>query len=491
MESQESIDSPKNPAPRLKVVPPNQIKPLTSSPAAQKLPVPAQLPTQPEATLPIPQNGGSGGDGGSSKTQNVLNKIPHSLIMVGSIAAVLAVIGMYPLNYSIKPISAAAEPNPDPTKVRKLSAHQGSIVKEISETRELKKGDVVISTVDPQQEEKFRKIENDISDAQSQKRSAQEEESTKRRELEQANSGYRSAVNSLEQSQRALAISPIMAVHEAKINKLRQEQSSLGAQLASKQGILAKYKELESEGGMGRIPVINIEIEVSQIEGRISSLEAEMLQVEAEKSVAVEQLLKRVQEDSDRVTEKGAAQDTAEQELNRSSQKVREFDIKINQLEKEKAYQKDQKEAQTLLAPFDGVAELKEIQGYLDQKLPKSIDVFYYSPNDMMAKLEVDQIDHCQLQKVENVTFVPNGGIEYKGKIYRIENEIKVNPNNPSQRSATVWIKLDNPNSELTMGMTGQAALNLGQEQIYKIVWRELYKLVAPFQSIPDVRTCK
>ena len=127
--------------PKLKVVPPNQIKPPT------------------EPTPPIPTSPASPSPTNTITPSNDGRKSYHTWIMVGTIAAVVVGIGFIPWNHTVSRPSTI-EPNPEQSKTSPLSP--GHTLKELNPTSEVKAGDTIAITTDPQNEEKLIKTEQSI-----------------------------------------------------------------------------------------------------------------------------------------------------------------------------------------------------------------------------------------------------------------------------------------------------------------------------------------
>lgn len=487
MESQESIDSPKNPAPRLKVVPPNQIKPPTSSPAAQKLPVPAQLPTQPETTLPIPQNGGSGGDGGSSKTQNVLNKIPHSLIMVGSIAAFLIGLGLIPWEHNI---NSNGKVEPDSNEEENINLPTGHFLERLYQNPQFSKGETIATTIDLQQEDKLREIKQNIIDASAQKNAAEKELDVARRQFQEAEANLNIAENNTARSREKINTSPALTLADREIEIKLRERDNLINELQVQQRDQAHWQELIDDKvlGFASPQVRTTDSEIRRLTSQLNVIEVQILQAEGKRVVAQDQLIEENQENSDRTQKENLAVSTSEERFNQAIQRVRDSEERLKQLQtREKELLADQEKQTTHVAPFDGVADFTDVKKYRNQRLTEPVKIRFYNPDNMLVRINVTQLDHCRINEGMPVSFTPYGKEEVMGTVESKATKGEPEVGNPNALLFSVWVRINssNDNQKVTLDndMMGKASIKIGSERIYKIVGGEIYKLFNPLQS--------
>jgi hypothetical protein len=487
----ESIDSPQNPTPRLKVVPPNQIKPPTSSSAAQKLPIPAQLPTQPttplETTLPTSHGGGSGGSGGSSKIQNAFNKIPHSLIMVGSIAAVLIGIGLIPWEYNI---NGNGKVEPDSNEEENISLPAGHFLERLYQESQFRKGETIATTIDLQQEDKLRELRQNIIDAQAQKNTAEKELDVARRQLQEAEANLNIAENNVIKSYGKINSSSTLTLVDQEIEIKLRERDNLRHDLQEQQAIRNQWQGLIKDGALGPLhpQVMSTESEIRRLSGQLNVVEVQISQAESKRVVTQDQLIEKNQEDSDQTQKENLAFSTSQERFSQAAQRVRDSEERLKQLQtREKELLADQEKQTTHVAPFNGVADFTDVKKYRNQRLTEPVKIRFYNPDNMLVRIKVTQLDYCRINEGMDVSFTPYGKKEMMGKVELKATGAEMEQGNPNAVLYSVWVRVNSTDGDqkitLDNDMMGKTSIKVGSERIYKIVGGEIYKLFNPLQS--------
>jgi len=487
MESTESIDSPKNPVPRLKVVPPHQIKPTINPPAAQKLPIPAQLPTQPETTLPISNGGGSGGSGGSQTIKDTAKKIPHTLIMVGSIAAVLIGIGLIPWEYNI---NGNGKVEPDSNEEENITLPTGHFLERLYQNPQFRKGETIATTIDLQQEDKLREIKQNITEATGQKNTTEKELEVARRQLQEAEVSLNIAESRTIQSRGRIDISSNLTLADREIEIKLREKDNLFNELQIQQRDQSRWQKLIADGvlGFASPQVMNTDSEIRRLTSRLNTIEGEFLQAQSKRVVTQDQLIEKNQEDSDRSQKEILAVSTSKERLNQSIQRVRDSEDRLKQLQiREKQLLADQEKQTTHVAPFDGVADFTDVKRYRSQRLIEPVKIRFYNPENMLVRIKVTQLDYCRINEEMPVSFTPYGKEEVMGIVELKATKGEPEVGNPNALLFSVWVRINgsNDNQKITLDndMMGKTSIKIGSERIYKIVGGEIYKLFNPLQS--------
>ncbi|NJL89435.1 MAG: hypothetical protein HC916_06245 [Coleofasciculaceae cyanobacterium SM2_1_6] len=487
----ESIDSPQNPTPRLKVVPPNQIKPTTSSPAASKLPIPAQLPTQPitqpETTLPISHGGGSGGSGGSQTMQGNAKKIPHTLIMVGTIAAVLIGIGLIPWEYNI---NGNGKVEPDSNEEENISLPAGHFLERLYQESQFRKGETIATTIDLQQEDKLREIRQNIIDAQAQKNTAEKELDVARRQLQEAEANVNIAESRVVKSRDKINSSSALTLVDREIEIKLRERDNLLNELQVQQRDQVRWEKLIADGvlGFASPQVMNTDSEIRRLTSRLNTVEGEFLQVQSKRIVTQDQLIEDSQEEIDRSQKENFAFSTSKERFNQAIQRVRDTEARLQQLQtREKELLTDQEKQTTHVAPFDGVADFTDVKKYRNQRLTEPVKIRFYNPENMLVRIKVTQLDYCRINEGMPVSFIPYGKEEVMGTVESKATKGEPEVGNPNTLLFSVWVRINSSDGDqkitLDNDMMGKTSIKVGSERIYQIVGGEIYKLFNPLQS--------
>ena len=493
MESTESIDSPKNPAPRLKVVPPNQIKPTINPPAAQKLPIPAQLPTQPETTLPISNGGGSGGSGGSPTIKDTAKKIPHTLIMVGSIAAIIIGISMIEIDQKIKG-TGAVEPNPSQDKT--LSISTGNILEKLVESNNnyFSVNETIAFTTDPQQEERLRQIKQEITDSQESKEIAQKDFQVAISQLQQAEIVHQINLGRADRSRMNSSDAASIDVYRKDIATKQVSQRNLQEQLVARTNTLIKFRKLQSQGLIGSEDerLLEYEKEVQELQGSISILDTEIMQAQAREQQERERLENTAEDDIGIALEKNQALNVAQQEVDQARQKIQKLDKQIQQLQQEeRTLIQDKDRFSSHKAPFGGIADLKQARQYLGQKLTEPLKIRVYNPDNMLVKVKIPQVDFCHIKPGMKVSFIPEGMPEMLGQVSFLDNNGEPDLIDPNKRLFAAWVNIERykdsnlPLLKLQKDAQGSVTITTQVKQpIHRVVSGEIYKIFQPTRSV-------
>ena len=446
------------PASKLKVFPPNQIK----SPTESTTPV-AQLPTN----VTNPSNDG--------------RKSYHTWIMVGTILVAMTGIGFIPWNHTVSRPSTI-EPNPEQSKISPLSL--GHTLKELNPTTEVKAGDTIAITTDPQNEEKLIKTAQNIISTEDNRKLIQGELNIANSQLQKAEANLRTAITISEQSRRNVLGSPSIIVIEKEIEARQIEQNSLTAQLRNKETSLAAWTKRINDGLIGyEYPqVVEVRNQIDDLNTRISPLNAQIEQAKARREALIIELGDRAEKDLVNLAEPNAAVVIAEREVQQVIQKGVNIDRQLQEYKQEKKFLEQVKAQETIhKAEFNGVADFTEAQKYLGKKLTKPIDIVVYNPQNMLAKIMVSDAERQVIQEKQPITFTLENGKEIKGKVQllSLQSEGQIDPNNPTKRLHEVWIAFDDF-QEFKKGMTGHTVVMIQEERIYNIVGREVSN-VMPF----------
>ena len=459
------------PAPKLKVVPPNQI-PSTEP----RIPIPPAPPTVP----PVAQSAAPSADD---------RKPSHTWIMVGTILVAVVGIGFIPWDQTVSGV-ATVEPHPDQDKA--ISLPQGHILSTLNNpnNNQVKADDVIAETIDPQYEERLRKAKQEINDAEENRKIAQNDLQIAISHLQRMEANRQMAITVLEQSRANVDRGTSVFINEQEAAAKRQEQEGARRELDAQAAELAKFQLAIREGAVSEShpQVLSIKSEMRRLTTRIQTLDVEIVQAQAKASLEGSQLQDRLGKDLSSFAEQNAGVDTANQEVQQARQKIAKLDRQIQQLKKdEQTLQAEKKQQTEYPVPFTGVADFREAQKYIGQKLPKSIDIRVYNPNNTLIKVQVSQLDYEHIKAKQVVRFIPEGKKEVIGNVepLKLQQEKEPdphNPNDPSKRLVTVWVAVQDTQVSLEKDLAGNATITIKKQHIYNIVGGEIYRLVPPIR---------
>lgn len=457
-------------APKLKVVPPSQI------PSAEpRIPIPS-APTMvpPAAQSPAPSTDG--------------RKPHHTWIMVGTILVAVVGISFLPWDRTVSGV-ATVEPHPDQDQT--ISLPQGHILATLNNPNNNQvQYDVPIAvTIDPQYEERLRKAKQEISDAEENRKIAQNDLQISISNLQRMEASRQMSITVLEQSRANVDRGTSVFINEQEVAVKRQEQEGARSDLNAQEAELAKFQSAIREGAVSEShpQVLSIKSEIRRLTTRIQTLNTEISQAQAKASLEGSQLQDRLGKDLSSFAEQNAGVDTANQEVQQARQKISKFDRQIQQLRKdEQTLQAEKKQQTTYPVPFSGVADFRDAQKYIGQKLPKAIDIRVYNPNNMLIKVKVSQLDYEHIKAKQVVSFIPEGKKEVIGSVEPLKVQQEKEPDNhdPSKRLVTVWVAVNDPQVSLEKDLAGNATITVKKQHIYNIVGAEIYRLVPPIRWI-------
>ncbi len=465
-----------HPIPKLKVVPPNQIPTAES-----RIPIPpAPITTPPAAKSPAPSTDG--------------RKSYHTWIMVGTILVAVVGIGFIPWD---RKISRPRSIEPNPTEFQNAPLLIGYTMKDLHPTTEVKAGDTIAITSDPQSEEKLIKVEQNISGTEANRKLTEGELRLANSQLERAQANLRTAITISEQSRRNVLSSPSILAIEREIEATQMEQNSLMYRLKNKEASLATWTKRISEGLVGyeNPQVVEVRNEIDDLNTRISPLNAKIEQARARREALIVELRDKAEKDLVNLAEPNTAVVIAEREVQQVIQKGINIDHQLQEYKQEKKFLEKLNTQETIhKAEFNGVADFTEAQKYVGKKLNKTIDIVVYNPQNMLGKMLVSDAEYNEIRIHQqtnsslpplNVTFTLENGKEIKGKVQPVslQSEGKPDVNHPDKRLHEVWLTFDDP-QEFKKGMTGNAAIMMREERIHNIVGREVSN-VMPFLKPP------
>ena len=461
------------PAPKLKVVPPNQIKPPTELTSPSTTPV-AQLPTN----IVNPSNDG--------------RKSYHTWIMVGTILVAVLGISFLPWNRKISRASTI-EPNPEEFQIVPLSPNH--ILKSLGNPTEVKAGEEIAVTDDPQYDEKLRKIAQDISNAQESEKLAQQGLQFAIRQAEEAKASRQTAIIRVDQIHKNVERSTTVMINEQDVVARQAERDSTITKLKKKEEHRATNVHAAIAAGAvsaSEEKVMNLDTEIEDLRARLNVLNAQISQAQAKTNLESDRLRDNSQEEYSRLIEKDTAVDSANQRVSQAQQEIWKINSQLQGFKKEEQILKQEKDQQTAYkAEFTGVADLTEAQKYLGKKLNKLIEIVVYNPKNMLGKMLVSDAEYNEIKNYQNdpilnknplnVIFTLENGKEIKGEVQLVslQSEGKPDTNHPDKRLHEVWITFKDP-QEFKKGMTGNATVMMREERIYNIVGREVSN-VMPF----------
>ena len=462
--------------PKLKVVPPNQIKPPT------------------EPTPPIPTSPASPSPTNTITPSNDGRKSYHTWIMVGTI--LVAVVGMGFIPWDRK-ISRPSSIEPNPEEFQNAPLPIGYTLKNLNPTTEVKAGDTIAITSDPQSEEKLIKVEQNIISTEANRKLTEGELRIANSQLERVQANLRTAITISEQSRRNVLNSPSILVIEREIEATQMEQNSLMARLRNKEDSLAAWTKRINDGIIGyEYPqVVEVRNQIDDLNTRISPLNAKIEQARAKREALIVELGDKAEKDLVNLAELNAAVVIAEREVQQVIQKGINIDRQLQEYKQEKKFLEQVKAQETIhKAEFNGVADFTEAQKYIGKKLNKTIDIVVYNPQNMLGKMLVSDAEYNEIRMHQqtnsslpplNVTFTLENGKEIKGKLQLVslQSEGKPDVNHPDKRLHEVWLTFDDP-QEFKKGMTGNATIMMREERIHNIVGREVSN-VMPFLKPP------
>jgi len=453
-------DSRPAPTPKLKVVPPSQLKPIEES-------VPPPL--TPKA---LDNNG---------------KKRHHTLIMVGTIVAALVGISLIELADNI---NGNGKVEPDSNEEENIALPAGHFLERLHQKSQFRKGETVATTIDLQQEDKLREIKQTITDANAQKNNAEKELEVARRQLQEAEVNLNVAENNATKSRKNIDSTANLTLVDREIEVKLRERDNLRYELQQQQGFRNVWQGLIEEGAMGVLSsqVMNTDSEIRRLTSQLSIVEGQILQAESKRVVTKDQLIDKNQEDSDRSQKEILAVSTSKEKFNQAIQRVRDSEDRLKQLlTREKELLAAQEKQTTHLAPFDGVADFTDIKKYRNQRLAEPVKIRFYNPENMMVRIKVTQLDYCRVKEGMDVSFTPYGKKEIMGKVELKAIRGDSEPGNPNAVLFSVWVRVNSSdgNQKVTLDndMIGKTSIKIGSERIYKIVGGEIYKLFNPLQS--------
>ena len=458
--------------PKLKVVPPNQIKPPT------------------EPTPPIPTSPASPSPTNTITPSNDGRKSYHTWIMVGTIAA--AVLGTTFIPW-VPTVSASG--TLEPKNISLISIPPNQVPKDWpnNTTSQFKEGQTIATTKDLQYEEKIREINQSISNVEAEKKSAQESYEFAKKQLQEAETTLQIALSRLNQSRSKLNNAPSIMVIEEEMAVKQAQLNGAENNLRDAVERQAQVQVLINTDPSQRFnkEVVAIYNEVRELTTRKNILIAEISQSSARENVEKDRLRDNSQEDYYRLTEKNAAVDSANQKVRQAEQEVNKVENSIKELRKRnQSLEVENKEQTNYVAPFDGVAEFKELQQpIIGQKLNKSSEIIYYDHRSMMFKAMISELEYTKyIKDNQNVVITFVGGKEVTGIVIpRGEQPERKIDSDPSKQMVAVWIAFDKP-QVLERGISGKVVITIGQEgdRIYNVIGNEIYKLITPLQPFID-----
>lgn len=461
-----------HPIPKLKVVPPNQI-PNTES----RIPIPpAPIAPPPATKSPAPSTDG--------------RKSYHTWIMVGTILVAVVGIGFIPWDRKISRASSI-EPNPEEFQVVPLSPSH--ILKSLGNITQVKAGEAVAVTDDPQYDEKLRKIIQEISNAQESEKLAQQGLQFAIKQAEEAKASRQTAIIRFNQSLRNVDRSTSVMINEQDVVARQAERDGAIAELRRKEANRARVQVAIDAGAASAYEekVTNLDSNIQQLKDRLGVLNAQIPQAQGKANLEGDRLGDNSQEEYGRLTEKDTVVDSANQRVNQAQQEIFKINSQLQGFKREEQILKQERDQQTIhKAQFNGVADFTEAQKYVGKKLNKTIDIVVYNPQNMLGKMLVSDAEYNEIRIHQqtnsslpplNVTFTLENGKEIKGKVQPVslQSEGKPDVNHPDKHLHEVWINFDDP-QEFKKGMSGNAAIMMREERIHNIVGREVSN-VMPF----------
>lgn len=456
--------------PKLKVVPPNQIKPPT------------------EPTPPIPTTPASPSPTNTITPSNDGRKSYHTWIMVGTILVAVVGMGFIPWDQTVFGV-ATVEPNPDQDQT--ISLPQGHILEKLNNpnNNQVQDGVPVAVTIDPQYEERLRKAKQEINEAEGNRKIAQGDLDVAITHLQRMEASRQISLTVLQQSRANVERGTSVFINEQEVASKRQQQEGARRELNAQEMELANFQFPIQQGAVSPSEqrVLNIKSEIRRLSTQIQTLDADVAQAQAKAILEGSQLRDRVDKDLSSFAEQNAGVDTANQELQQAKQKISKLDRQIQQLKKDEQILQEEKNKQTIYpAYFTGVADFREAQRYIGQKLPKAIDIKVHNPNNMLLKVKVSQLDYQYIKEKQVVSFLPEGKEEVIGQLepLKMQQEKEPDIHDPSKRLVTVWAAVNDPQAALEKDIAGNATITIKKQRIYNIVGGEVYKLVPPFRPI-------
>jgi hypothetical protein len=462
-------DSRSAPTPKLKVVPPSQLKPI------EEPSLPPPPPIKPKAL-----NNDSNG-----------KKHHHMLIMVGTI--VVAVVGISFISWSHK-ISRASSIEPNPEEFQAISLSPNHILKSLGNI-EVKTGEEIAVTDDPQYDEKLRKIAQEISNTLESEKLAQQGLQFAIRQAEEAKASRQTAITRLDQSLKNVERGTSVIINEQDVVAKQAERDGAIADLSKKEQHRATNVQAAINAGAASASeekVMALDTNIQQLKDKINVLNAQISQAQLKSNLERDRVGDNSQEEYSRLTEKDTAVDSANQRVNQAQQEIFKINSQLQGLKREEQILKQEKDQQTTYkAEFTGVADLTEARKYVGKKLNKLIEIVVYNPQNMLGKMLASDAEYNEIKNYQNdsilnknplkITFTLENGKEIKGTVQPVslQSEGKPDVNPPDKRLHEVWIAFDDP-QEFKKGMTGNATIMMREERIYNIVGREVSNIM-PF----------
>lgn len=458
------------PAPKLKVVPPSQI------PSAEpRMPIPSA----PTMTPPAAQSPATSTDG---------RKSHHTWIMVGTILVAVVGIGLIPWDQTVSGI-ATVEPHPDQDQT--ISLPQGHILSTLNNpnNNQVQDGVPIAVTIDPQYEERLRKAKQEINEAEENRKIAQNDLEIAISHLQRTEASRQMAITILEQSRANVDRGTSVFISEQEVAVKRQEQEGARRDLNAQEAELAKFQAAIQAGAVSEShpQVLSVKGEIRRLTTRLQTLDVEISQAQAKTILEGSQLQDRLGKDLSSFAEQNAGVDTASQEVQQARQKISKFDRQIQQLRKdEQTLQTEKKQQTTYPVPFSGIADFREAQKYIGQKLPRAIDIRVYNPQNTLIKVKVSQLDYEHIKAKQVVSFIPEGKKEVIGSVepLNVQQEKEPDTHDPSKRLVTVWVAVNDPQVSLEKDLAGNATITIKKRHIYNIVGGEIYRLIPPIRWI-------
>jgi hypothetical protein len=464
--------------PKLKVVPPTQLKP----PSESVIPIPTSPVAASPSNMTTPRDDG--------------RKSYHTWIMVGTIAVAVAGIGFIPWDHKISRPSSI-EPNPEEFQIVPLSPNH--ILKSLGNITEVKTGEAIAVTDDPQYDEKLRKIAQEIANAQESEKLAQQGLQFAIRQAEEAKASRQTAIIRFDQSRRNVDRSTTVMINEQDVVAKQAERDGAIAELRQKEQHRATNVQAAIDAGAASTSeekVMNLDSNTQQLRARLSVLNAQISQAQAKTNLESDRLGDNSQEEYSRLTEKDTAVDSATQRVNQAQQEIFKINSQLQGFKREEQILKQERDQQTIYkAEFTGVADFTEAQKYVGKKLAKSIEIAVYNPQNMLGKILVSDAEYNEIKTYQsdprlnqhplNVTFTLENGKEIKGKVQlvNLQSEGKPDVNHPDKHLHEVWLTFNDP-QEFKKGMTGNATIMMREERIYNIVGREVSNIMPFFKPI-------